>query len=383
MGTVIQKRPGLTETELNRPVAADLFRVLATGMVGWFHIWQQSWQGAGSLTYLARSGAAWVDGMIMLSAFCMFLPWANAMAEGRPCPSADPVTFYKKRAVRILPSYYVCILFSLVTVILQKGTGFWLWKDLLAHLTLTQTFFRGSYIYASLNGVTWTLTILAAFYLMFPFLAKCMFYRPGWVTAALFAVQGVWRACTVPLYGTPEYQMRFNQLPAFAGTLALGMGGAVLFAQLGRSRLVSHWAGRLACTLAGIAALLSACRLLQQLNWSRDYQLWQLEWRTPLVACFTAALVMLGLGLPIPAKGLWGFLSGISYNFYLWHQMLVVFLKYYCHLPAWTGDTPPNQLGDTAWMARANLFFWLVSLAAAVVFTYLVEKPAARYLKKL
>ena len=51
--------PPRTETDLTRPAAADLMRVVAAGSVGWFHIWQQSWVGAGEWTFWARSGAYW------------------------------------------------------------------------------------------------------------------------------------------------------------------------------------------------------------------------------------------------------------------------------------------------------------------------------------
>lgn len=91
-----------------RPAGADLFRVLAVGMVGAFHFWQQSWVGLPGLDFLARSGGAWVDGMILLSAFCLYLPYAHAWAQRSPFPGCRG--FWRRRAVRILPSYYVSIL---------------------------------------------------------------------------------------------------------------------------------------------------------------------------------------------------------------------------------------------------------------------------------
>ena len=84
----------LTETDrLTRPAAADFVRVLAVFSVGWFHIWQQSWVGAGALEFWPRSGAVWVDVMILLSAFCLFLPAANDMAQGRTPAAIRPRAF--------------------------------------------------------------------------------------------------------------------------------------------------------------------------------------------------------------------------------------------------------------------------------------------------
>lgn len=382
MGTVSLPSASFSESERNRPVAADVFRAVAVGMVGWFHIWQQSWQGAGEFTYLARTGAVWVDGMIMLSAFCLFLPYANLYAENRQRTAVKPIAFYKKRLLRILPSYYVSVLAALAMALYQKGPSLLLWKDLAAHLTLTQSFFPFSYWYTNLNGASWTLTILTLFYLAFPFLVRIMLRAPLWAGMALFAIQIYWQHTAVPLYGTPAYQMRFNQLPAFASTIAIGMWGALLFAAAARSKWLQNWGMRSLSTILGFGALGFINHLLKQLNWSREFQLWQLQNRTTLVCGMMLALLLFALGLPLPGKRLWAFLAGISYNFYLWHQMLTVWLKYTFHLPFWSGEVPPNQLGDTVWMAKSNLLYWAAALTVAIVLTWLVDNTMLKIAKK-
>ena len=381
MGTVRIPSAALTQQQRTRPVAADLFRVIAIGMVGWFHIWQQSWQNVGSFTYLAHSGAAWVDGLIMLSAFCLFLPYATNWAENKPFPEIDVPAFFKKRAIRILPSYNVLIFTALIVTILTDGTGPWLWKDLAAHLTFTQSWFVGSSIGTHLGSTTWTLTLFALFYLIFPVVAKAMYNAPLRTGIAFFAVQLLWRWTITPYYGTTEYSMRFNQLPAFASTLALGMWGAMTFAALARSDRLASWWVRGLCTTGGCGTLYLVTRLLNDLHRSPDYQLWQLQNRTPLVIGMTLALVLLSLGLPLPGAKVWAFLSAISYNFYLWHQTLIVWMKYKLHLPAWQGELPPNQLGDTAWIAKSNLLYWAAALTAAILMTWLVEKPCVKIYK--
>ena len=384
MGTVSlpQKQMTLSAPELHRPVAADAFRVLAIGMVGWFHIWQQSWQGAGEFTYLANTGAAWVDGMVMLSAFCLFLPYANRWAEKQQFPALRAMDFYRKRVVRILPPYYFCLLVALIVTLVKSGITPGLGWDLAAHLTLTQQLFPVSYLSTRLNGAAWTLTVFALFYLVFPLLAKAMFYTPVWTGLGMFGVQLLWRQHIVPLYGTEKYASLFNQIPAFASTLALGMWGAMLFAVVGRSSWMQKLWIRIACTLGGVGGLWAVNQLLRQLNYAPEYQLWQIENRSLLVLCMTCTLILFGLGLPLPGGRLWKFLSGISYNFYLWHQMLTVWLKYDFHLPFWAGDTPPNQLGDQTWIWQSNLLYWVAALTAAILVTYLVEKPIEKRLTR-
>ena len=103
---------------------------------------------------------------------------------------------------------------------------------------------------------------------------------------------------------------------------------------------------------------------------------------TPSVLAAAAVVVGLGLGLtpPAPARLLLRGLAALTYSFYLWHQMLAVFLKYDLHLPAWSGDTPPNQQGDTVWMQQAHALYWTAAIAVTLAAYYGVEKPIAKRL---
>ncbi|MBP5730451.1 MAG: hypothetical protein J6X19_04515, partial [Clostridia bacterium] len=111
----------------------DGIRFLAILTVAHFHIWQQSWwtwnfpapkwlKALGieiiSFEWLQRYGSFFVDMMILLTGFCLFLPYARYMIEGgdrRPgLPDRYEVrNFYIKRIARIVPSYYFCTLIYL------------------------------------------------------------------------------------------------------------------------------------------------------------------------------------------------------------------------------------------------------------------------------
>ena len=101
-------------------------------------------------------------------------------------------------------------------------------------------------------------------------------------------------------------------------------------------------------------------------------------------AVFAAAAVLVGFGLgltpPRPVRRALAWLSALTYSFYLWHQQLTLFLKYDLHLPVWSGDTPPNQLGDTAWMQQAHALYWTAAIAVTLAAYYGVEKPIAKRL---
>lgn len=370
--------------DADRPAAADLLRVLAAWAVGAFHIWQQSWYSGAAPAHWQRAGSIGVDLLVMLSAFCLFLPWANAAAQGRPLPLTRPAAFYRRRAVRLLPAYYANLLASFLIALKRHGWSRALGLDLAAHLTLTQQLFPQSYLATRLNGVTWTLTVFALFYLVFPLLAPLCVRRPLPTLGALCAVQLGYTLWALPQYGSNAYSSLFNQFPAFCGVLAVGMAAALIFAELVHGSWTVRFAPRAACTALGVAAFVWLDRCMRLQAWAAEFQRYQLVNRMPLALAAAAVLVCFGLGLtlPHPVRRVLSWLAALSYSFYLWHQMLAVFLKYDLRLPAWSGDTPPNQLGDTVWMQQAEALYWLAALAVSIAAYYLIEKPAARHFKK-
>ena len=134
--------------------------------------------------------------------------------------------------MRLLPAYYASLLFSLVLALSRAGWSRTLGIDLAAHLTLTQQLFPQSYLATRLNGVTWTLTVFALFYLVFPLLAPLCVRRPLPTLGALCLVQAGYSQWALHQYGTGEYALLFNQFPAFCGVLAVGMAAALIFAEL-------------------------------------------------------------------------------------------------------------------------------------------------------
>lgn len=368
--------------DADRPAAADLLRVLAAWAVGAFHIWQQSWYSGAAPAHWLRAGSVGVDWLVLLSAFCLFLPWANAAAQGRPLPLTRPAAFYRRRAVRLLPAYYASLLFSLVPALHRAGWSRTLGIDLATHLTLTQQLFPQSYLATRLNGVTWTLTVFALFYLVFPLLAPLCVRRPLPTLGALCLVQAGYSQWALHRYGTGEYALLFNQFPAFGGVLAVGMAAALIFAELAHGSWTVRFAPRAACTALGVAAFVWLDRCMRLQAWAAEYQQFQLINRMPLALAAAAMLVCFGLGLtlPRPVRRVLSWLAALSYSFYLWHQMLAVFLKYDLHLPAWTGDTPPNQQGDTVWMQQAHALYWTAAIAVTLAAYYSVEKPIAKRL---
>ncbi len=364
-----------TESLCRRPRGASFVRVLAVGMVGWFHIWQQSWVGAGRLDVLPRTGSVWVDMMILLSGFCLALPYGTDRAMGLAFRGTRG--FYKKRAVRILPAFYFCAAVHLGVSLAQSGPAPGLWKDVLCHLTLTQTLCSRAYHYTQMGGALWTVSVLGLFYLLFPLLIRGFFKFPAAMLAGLLAVQGIFSVWALGLEGY-AYQMAFNQLPAFAGVLAVGMGAALLYPALAL-RLKGRFKLLFLAGAAGTFVLIFW--YLRSRFWGAEQLIRaQLTYRMPLALLFAALLLFCCLGFGEDRKkGLLPFLSAISYSFYLWHQSIAVWLKQ-LRIPHWEGETPPNQLGDAVWMHRYNLLCWAAALLAAAAGYYLLEKPVTNWI---
>ena len=214
----------------------DGYRVILVFLVSWYHIWQQSWLTprlplVGSLDFLMRSGYVHVDGMILLSGFLLFLPWARHMLEGRPMP--DTRAFYERRIQRIVPSYYVFTLGMLLFVALphelysspQNGI-----KDVFLHLTFLQNQDAYTYLSTPIGVASWTIAVEMQFYLIFPLLARGVKRQPT-LTLGLMILAGLcYRG--YQLWTLSDYNMVVNQMPAFLDVYAVGMICALAYVRL-------------------------------------------------------------------------------------------------------------------------------------------------------
>ena len=133
-----------------------------------------------------------------------------------------------------------------------------------------------------------------------------------------------------------------------------------------------------------IGCIWAILRLARLQAAAQELQSSQLLLRFPLSVLFGCLLVALPLaGKPLRVlfdNRVMRFLAGISFNLYIWHQYLAVLLKK-LHLPAWSGEVPPNQTGDIQWQHRYALLIWAAAFAAALFGTYVIERPFARLLR--
>ncbi len=374
--------------------ALDGARALFVLLIGAYHIWQQSWLtpvfSVGgtrvSLDPLLRSGYIWVDAVLLLSGFLLYLPCAEAAESGRRLPRVW--LFYKKRLLRIVPSYDLCLLIMLVFVALPQGNyraadgtlNTWhMGRDLLAHATFTHTLFEFSYTYTPLNGVLWTLGVEMQFYLVFPLIARLFSKKPAWVYAAMVLAAYGYRSWVAML---PNTAMYFNQLPAQLGVYANGMAAAGIYTALKRRMKEDQWTRALftAVTAVSLFAIWMLVRMQAGENGYENIRMGQLNRRymmSLLTALFLlgilygARLLRLLLGNRVTRV-----LSEMSFQFYMWHQVFAVQLKKW-GVPASISDTPWMD-GERSWQYLYTFLCFGGALAISALVTYAFERPLAR-----
>ena len=368
--------------------AGDLLRVLSVFLIGWFHIWQQSWLSPVlavgghifDLTPWVRTGYMLVDLMLVLSGFLAYLPYANHAER-------SPREFYLRRALRILPSYWFCLIIMLVIAVTSPDfrDPWRLAQDLLAHLGFVHDLWGFSYNASRLNAVLWTLAVEVQFYLLLPALAPVFRKHPlitwGAMTGAGLSFMFLW---TLPMADTTLF---VNRLPNMLVVYANGMMAAHLYAALAGMK-ERRWVIALAGTLVCIASAWGVAAIMREQSHAAGYdmiRLGQLRWRWLLSLCGAGFLlggslsfrpVRLAMSNPFVR-----FLSGISYNFYIWHQWLAVKLKEW-RIPAYTSPENPNVAGEMPWQLHYTLLCFAAAMVVAAAITYLVEKPCARLGRK-
>ena len=383
----------------------DGIRVLLIFIVSWYHIWQQSWLtpfvpalelgpltlGPAYLDFLVRAGYAPVDGTILLSAFLLFLPYARAMNGQGPIP--DRRDFYRRRAARILPSYFFWIVLIFLTVALPWGLydrPQQMVKDLFAHFTLTFTFWRDTYLYTPLGAAFWTLAIEAQAYLLLSFLAVRAMKHPLRVTGLMALCAFLFRAWCI--WSLDDFAMVVNQLPNFLDVYALGMLLAMVWVRLAdqakreaspaKARSVLT---RICATLLFALGVFFFVKMMRLQAYSPDQaaiQRNQMMYRPLFALCYAAMILPAGFMLK-PFRFLLGnrlmrALSAISMNYYLIHQTLAVHLKR-LGIPPSVSQTP-HMDREQPWQTQYTLLCFFLALALATLVTLLIEKPLGRKL---
>jgi len=193
----------------------------------------------------------------VLSGFLLSRPWFVAAALGRDDPSARHYLW--KRALRILPLYWVVVVAAFVLDPVNKIAS---WQDWVSTLTLTQLY-RPELLASSLTQM-WSLCTEVAFYLVLPLICLAFIGRRGnglrltrvLVGAGALTVGGVvWQVVVAQI---PGYRAHYAQwLPGYLPWFMVGLVFAAISADLA-VRPREHLLDRLGHDLIGCWILATA-----------------------------------------------------------------------------------------------------------------------------
>lgn len=267
-----------------REPALDGLRAIAALAVVILHVSDMTGYGSSDALpwRLAAQGGAGVAIFFVLSGLLLYRPWARAalMSENAPLVRV----YLWRRAVRILPAYWLMLVIALPTLNQAHAGSIRTWAEM---LTLTQNYDRHPWWpWLGPTGLTqiWSLSVEVSFYLALPFVAMAL---------GRYAVRG-----------DPGPRIRATRLlrglavitvPAFALTVAVRYSGNI-DAILRYEILLPRW---LPCFTAGMALAV----LAERSKTDPDARLWQTIGGKPgrcwLLALCAYVLVSTPLATPL------------------------------------------------------------------------------------
>lgn len=322
--------------------------------------------------WLFSNGWIGVDLFFVLSGFLIARPLMDR--------SRVPLRLYlAKRALRILPAYYVALLlgaFGLVPLFQPHDPQ--VWPALGWHLLLLQ-----DYTGASINIAFWSLGVEEKFYLLMPLLAIGAFRRGPRTLLALSlgiaALSPLLRGLTYAgMDGPLSYSAFFHSLRApFHSCLEPLFFGVAIAAW----QRLGGTTERIARRLFVIGALGLGWILWGSGNRLAEITAYDAVLQPVFIAAFSALLVAGAVfsGAPRWLQGAflawWG---RMSFTLYLVHIMMLPAALAICrHLPAELAANPPLTF-------TVFVFVYLVlSVAAALLLHHLVERPGLTLKRRL
>ncbi len=347
----------------------DAIRAFAALTIFGFHIvFHLGLLGTGVLSRYLGNLNVGVPVFFVVSGFLLYRPFVTARLAGAGAP--DPVPYGIRRALRIVPAYWVAL--PIIAVLLGEWYVFTP-RGIVTFFGFLQVYDAGTIVDGI--GQAWTLCIEVSFYVALPvwaFLARRCFAGGDrarvvrWELVALavvFAGSLLWKVVFLQVFEPEHFGYLTFQvtLPAFADQFALGMGLAVVsvavsagmrpprfFALVGRAPWIP-WL--IALALYGLLGLRAGS--FGQ-TWG-DAGVVRHELKG-LIGLFILMPAVIGVGAGGAIRRamdrpqvLWFGL--ISYSFYLWH--LAVILK----LRDWLPGTPWPLVAALA-LAVSTLVAW-------------------------
>jgi peptidoglycan/LPS O-acetylase OafA/YrhL len=318
-----------------------------------------------------------------ISGFLLYRPFAWAHMTGRPGPAVR--AYFRRRALRILPAYWVALTIIVYVLHQQEIRSV---REFLLLYGLLQIYSEPYHFHGIQQA--WSLGTEVSFYVCLPLYAfglrrlsagvkprQRLALELGLVTL-LYAIGLTSRFVLMTWRGQDTYSL--TTLPVYLDLFALGMGLAVLSAwDASRStphpRLVAMGRHPWLWCLIAVAAYWA---VVNRLDIPIDYSpLTPGQWVARDALFGVAAFSLLVPGVfgsqsrgavrrflrfrPVQLVGI------VSYGIYLWHEAAIELYQEWTHTPFFTGALPVMLTGAVT-----------ITLAFAVASYLIVERPALR-----
>jgi peptidoglycan/LPS O-acetylase OafA/YrhL len=377
-----------TGTHAPRLAGLDGLRAVAAITVLSYHVAEWSrFAFAGRLAPLMWELKGGVAIFFVISGAVLYVPYARAIRDRETLP--DWRRYARRRAVRILPAYWI----ALTVVAIGPFSAGVLGHDLWSYYGLSQIYSPDT----SLSGLggAWSLCVEVSFYALLPLFARlaARLARRADPRAALraqLALIGLCGLASIALRGALAGSLTasihdhgvtlMTALPGFLDWFAIGMGLAVLAAEWEAGRARGGLVGALA-RRPGWCAVLA----LIAFGWGVHAQGGDmfLPWYgldTHLALGAGSGLLVLAAIAPQSARGpaIWlrllrgrylTWIGTISYGIYLWNRVGLQLLS----------RQPEARTLSSTILIWVAVLAWALLLGAAS--WYLIERPAQRVLR--
>ncbi len=347
--------------------AIDGLRAIAALWVLSYHMWVRYLPGltANHLDHgwwmaplgWCRYGRFAVDFFIVISGFCLMLPVIRAGNTLR----GGVLHFWKKRARRILPTYYAAMLVTLPLCWLFIDWSRWYvtLKGFALHLILLQDVYNNNEI----SSIYWSIAVECHIYLLFPLLVLLSRRVGPWGTFFIGSAAGAF------LYGVLRDTPYIGCTPQYLILFSLGMLSANLCLSPKKKSL--SW-GAPAVLLSTALLVLCGTGEVERIQTALG------DWSALALDCFVGACAAVVILSAAQAGGIMArlfglrplvWIGGFSYSLYLVHAPI----HFICYKTIWTLMQHHVPTGI------AYPLFILISvpiiLAGSLVFYLLFEAP--------
>jgi peptidoglycan/LPS O-acetylase OafA/YrhL len=350
-------------TGRQRSPGVEGLRGIAALSVLLFHLWLYARVDPSAAMAPSVASFAWSDlrwGLLLffvLSGFLLYRPWLALVGTAE---RTDLKRYFRSRAARILPAYYLALAGSVLLLWEAGGVpGVRLPSDAGLGLFLVFGQNLSSSSLLTLDPPMWTLAVEVSFYLVLPLLGIAAIrlgrHHLTWLPIALIALGLAWNL----IIDVPDGPLT-KVLPAMLPFFGLGM----LAATLTRGRALRRPGMALLAAIAALGLAVQVCA--QVLDPALALALHDL----PVGVAF-AAVVVAAASARSPRLLSWGplgRLGTVSYGVYLWHVPVIWWLRARGLLPLEPLAALPVVLAPTLLIATIS---WVV-----------VERPAMAWARR-